>query len=136
MNFEVPLYIFYDASLMYRNYGVVKNGYLFGENMQIMENHDSYHFSAGIAIQNDGNGPIDLESQIPDHHNAMDDMQRSIDLQKAMHHLDQKELRIIKERYFEGFTQSEIAKDLMISQAQVSRIEKQALSHLKKYMTR
>ena len=53
-----------------------------------------------------------------------------------MHHLDQKELRIIKERYFEGFTQSEIAKDLMISQAQVSRIEKQALSHLKKYMTR
>lgn len=92
--------------------------------------------SLSQEVQNDGNGPIDLESQIPDHHNAMDDMQRSIDLQKAMHHLDQKELRIIKQRYFEGFTQSEIAKDLMISQAQVSRIEKQALSHLKKYMTR
>ena len=48
--------------------------------------------SLSQEVQNDGNGPIDLESQIPDHHNAMDDMQRSIDLQKAMHHLDQKEL--------------------------------------------
>ena len=61
-------------------------------------------------------------------------LQTAIDLQKAMHHLDQKEMQIIHERYFQGLTQSEIAKDLMISQAQVSRIEKQALSHLKKYM--
>lgn len=90
--------------------------------------------SLSQEVQNDGNGPIDLESQIPDRHNAIDEIQRTIDLQKAMHCLDQKELHIIKERYFEGFTQSEIAKDLMISQAQVSRIEKQALSHLKKYM--
>ena len=90
--------------------------------------------SLSQEVQNDGNGPIDLESQIPDNHSHMEDIQKTIDLQKAMHHLDQKEMQIIHERYFQGLTQSEIAKDLMISQAQVSRIEKQALSHLKKYM--
>ena len=91
--------------------------------------------SLSQEVQNDGNGLIDLESQIPDHRNDVREIQSMMDLQKAMHHLDKKELQIIKERYYDGFTQSEIAKDLMISQAQVSRIEKQALSHLKKYMT-
>ena len=57
--------------------------------------------SLSQEVQNDGNGPIDLESQIPDHHNAMDDMQRSIDLQKANASSRSKRLRIIKERYFE-----------------------------------
>ena len=90
--------------------------------------------SLSQEVQNDGNGPIDLESQIPDNHSHMEEIQKTIDLQKAMHHLDQKEMQIIHERYFQGLTQSEIAKYLMISQAQVSRIEKQALSHLKKYM--
>ena len=52
-----------------------------------------------------------------------------------MNHLDEKELQIILERYFLDHTQSEIAKELFISQAQVSRLEKQALSHLKKYMS-
>lgn len=91
--------------------------------------------SLSQEVQNDGNGPIDLESQIPDRRSEMMDIQKSIDLQKAMRHLDQKEMQIIHEHYFKGLTQSEIAKDLMISQAQVSRIEKQALSQLKKYMS-
>ena len=90
--------------------------------------------SLSQEVQNDGNGQIDLESQIPDRKNQMEDMQNSIDLYEAMNHLDEKELQIINERYFKGHTQSEIAKELFISQAQVSRIEKQALSHLKKYM--
>ena len=102
----------------------------------LVEALSSTHSVSSLSqeVQNDGNGPIDLESQIPDNHSHMEDIQKTIDLQKAMHHLDQKEMQIIHERYFQGLTQSEIAKDLMISQAQVSRIEKQALSHLKKYM--
>jgi len=48
--------------------------------------------------------------------------------------LDQKEHQVIKQRYFEGLSQSEIAKELFISQAQVSRIEKQALKRLQKYI--
>ena len=91
--------------------------------------------SLSQEVQNDGNGQIDLESQIPDRKNQMEDMQNRIDLHSAMNHLDEKELQIILERYFLDHTQSEIAKELFISQAQVSRLEKQALSHLKKYMS-
>lgn len=91
--------------------------------------------SLSQEVQNDGNGQIDLESQIPDRKNQMEDMQNRIDLHSAMNHLDKKELQIILERYFLDHTQSEIAKELFISQAQVSRLEKQALSHLKKYMS-
>ncbi|WP_028043900.1 sigma-70 family RNA polymerase sigma factor [Candidatus Stoquefichus massiliensis] len=91
--------------------------------------------SLSQEVQNDGNGPIDLESQIPDRKNQMENMQNNIDLYEAMNYLDDKELQIIQERYFKGHTQSEIAKELFISQAQVSRIEKQALSQLKKYMS-
>jgi len=90
--------------------------------------------SLSQEVQNDGQGAIDLESQIPDKRNYIEDMHNSIDLMEAMHHLDKKELQIINERYFKGHTQSEIAKDLLISQAQVSRLEKQALQQLKKYM--
>lgn len=91
--------------------------------------------SLSQEVQNDGNGQIDLESQIPDRKNQMEDMRNRIDLHSAMNHLDEKELQIILERYFLDHTQSEIAKELFISQAQVSRLEKQALSHLKKYMS-
>lgn len=90
--------------------------------------------SLSQEVQNDGQSKIDLESQIPDRHNHIEDIHSSIDLQKAMQHLTKKELQIIQERYYLGHTQSEIAKELMISQAQVSRLEKQALSHLKKHM--
>ena len=91
--------------------------------------------SLSQEVQNDGNGQIDLESQIPDRKNQMEDMQNRIDLHSAVNHLDEKELQIILARYFLDHTQSEIAKELFISQAQVSRLEKQALSHLKKYMS-
>lgn len=90
--------------------------------------------SLSQVVQSDGNGQIDLESQIPDHHSSIENIHNSIDLHEALNHLDEKEMRIIRERYYMGQTQSEIAKELMISQAQVSRIEKQALTHLKKYM--
>jgi len=90
--------------------------------------------SLSQEVQNDGNGLIDLESQIPDRKNHMEEVNIHMDLKEAMNHLDQKELQIIHERYFKGHTQSEIAKELFISQAQVSRIEKQALSQMKKYM--
>lgn len=90
--------------------------------------------SLSQEVQNDGQGVIDLESQIPDRRNDIQDIQNAIDLTEAMQHLDDKELKVINERYFKGQTQSEIAKELFISQAQVSRIEKQALLQLKKYM--
>ncbi len=90
--------------------------------------------SLSQEVQSDGNGQIDLESQIPDKNHNVDDVKNHIDLYDAMNRLDEKELQIINERYFHGHTQSEIAKELFVSQAQVSRIEKQALSRLKKYL--
>lgn len=102
----------------------------------LVEALSSTHGVASLSqeVQSDGSGAIDLESQIPDHRREMDDLNDRIDLREAMNRLDEKELQIIKERYFLGQTQSEIAKELFISQAQVSRLEKKALSHLKKYM--
>lgn len=90
--------------------------------------------SLSQEVLHDGDTQIDLESQIPDKHKNIEDIHSFMDLKEAMNFLDEKELQIINERYFKGHTQSEIAKELFISQAQVSRIEKQALLHLKKYM--
>ena len=59
---------------------------------------------------------------------------QNIDLYDALNHLNQKEHQIIQQRYFEGLSQSEIAKELFISQAQVSRIEKKALNNLHNYL--
>jgi len=58
----------------------------------------------------------------------------TIDLYDALKSLNQKEHRVIKQRYFEGLSQSEIAKELFISQAQVSRIERKALDNLHNYL--
>jgi RNA polymerase sporulation-specific sigma factor len=48
--------------------------------------------------------------------------------------LDEKERYIIEKRYYDDYTQNDIAKELHISQAQVSRVEKQALENMRKYM--
>lgn len=89
--------------------------------------------SLSYPMQDNGN---DLESMIPATNNPLFTIHESIDLHEALNHLNEKELTVIKQRYFNDLTQSEIAQDLLISQAQVSRIEKQALNHLKHYMSK
>lgn len=91
--------------------------------------------SLSQEIQNDGNSQIELVDQMTSPRNEILDLKNHMDLNNALSYLDEKERKIIEQRYFQDFTQSEIAKELFISQAQVSRIEKQALSHLKKYMS-
>ena len=58
--------------------------------------------------------------------------ERSISLEKAMEKLKPRELHILKDRFLIGKTQMEIASELGISQAQISRIEKSAISNIKK----
>ena len=53
-------------------------------------------------------------------------------LKKSLKHLKGKELDIIKKRYYDDMTQTEIANELGISQAQVSRLEKNAIAALRK----
>jgi RNA polymerase sporulation-specific sigma factor len=51
-----------------------------------------------------------------------------------MKRLGEREKHILTLRFFEGKTQMEVAEEIGISQAQVSRLEKSALSHMKKYI--
>ena len=53
-------------------------------------------------------------------------------VEKAMEGLKVRELKILKDRFLIGKTQMEIAEELGISQAQISRIEKSAISNIKK----
>jgi RNA polymerase sporulation-specific sigma factor len=55
-------------------------------------------------------------------------------LEDALEHLPERENHIIKLRYFEGKTQMEVAEEIHISQAQVSRLEKNALSLMKNHL--
>ena len=59
----------------------------------------------------------------------------SLSLSEAMERLNEREYEIISLRFFEGKTQMEVAQIIGISQAQVSRLEKNALKVMKNYLT-
>ena len=73
-----------------------------------------------------------LLDQIKDDHDEIGKLSSLIALKESMKHLSDKEAQIINKRYYQGQTQTEIASELGISQAQVSRLEKSALQCLKK----
>ena len=57
-----------------------------------------------------------------------------ISLREAMNRLPHRERHIIDLRFFEGKTQTEVAEEIHISQAQVSRLEKNALKTMRNYL--
>ena len=58
----------------------------------------------------------------------------NISISEAIKRLPEREQNIISLRFFSGKTQMEIADEIGISQAQVSRLEKNAINHMKKYL--
>ena len=70
--------------------------------------------------------------QIKDEANSDENWLESIALSEAMKRLSEREKKIISLRFYRGKTQMEIADEIGISQAQVSRIEKGALERIKK----
>ncbi len=84
-------------------------------------------------IYNDGGDAILLCDQIEDKKNNKE-FSSKIALEKAIDDLDKRENYILNQRYVMGKTQMEIAKELDISQAQVSRLEKGAIKELKKIL--
>ena len=72
--------------------------------------------------------------QISDHKNKEEKWVESLSLQAAMEHLNERERYIISLRFFDGRTQMEVARDVGISQAQVSRLEKNALRIMRQYL--
>ncbi len=83
-------------------------------------------------IYNDGDESITLLEQIHDKKENSDNWIEKISLFEALKDIPDKEMLILKHRYFEGMTQGEISADIGISQAQVSRLEKSALQRLKR----
>ena len=83
-------------------------------------------------IYNDDGDTLYLLDQIKDDHDEIGKLSSLIALKESMKHLSDKEAQIINKRYYQGQTQTEIASELGISQAQVSRLEKSALQCLKK----
>ena len=84
-------------------------------------------------IYNDGGDTIYLYDQIANKEEEYG-LDSRLALDKAMKNLKEREINILKERFIIGKTQMEIAEELGISQAQISRIEKNAINNIKKYV--
>ena len=85
-------------------------------------------------IFNDGGDPIYVLDQISDEKNKDITWIEEIALREAMHRLNDREKMILSMRFFEGKTQMEVADEIGISQAQVSRLEKSAIQQMQKYV--
>ena len=85
-------------------------------------------------IYNDGGDPIFVMDQISDEKNLDLKWLEGIAIRDALSKLNDREKLILTLRFYEGKTQMEVAEEIGISQAQVSRLEKAALSHMKKYV--
>ncbi len=85
-------------------------------------------------IYNDGGDTIYLADQIEDKNSKMKQVEERIALNEAIKKLKEKEKYIIIERYIIGKTQMELADEIGISQAQISRLEKNALNNIKNKM--
>ena len=83
-------------------------------------------------IFNDGGDTIYLCDQLEDKKNNMYPLEMHIALKEALKKLKDKERYIITERYIIGKTQMELASEIGISQAQISRLEKNGIESLKK----
>ncbi|MCL6451725.1 MAG: RNA polymerase sporulation sigma factor SigG [Acetobacteraceae bacterium] len=83
-------------------------------------------------IYHDGGDPIYVMDQISDDKNHDGQWLEGIAIREALRKLGEREKLILTLRFFEGKTQMEVAQEIGISQAQVSRLEKAALKHMRK----
>mgnify|MGYP002581739106 CR=1 FL=1 len=85
-------------------------------------------------IYHDDGDAIYVMDQLRDERTSDDDWLTHVAIERGMDKLSEREQNIIKLRFFQGRTQMEVAEEIGISQAQVSRLEKNALRHMKKYV--
>ena len=83
-------------------------------------------------IYNEGSESIYVMDQIKDSKNTDELWADNITISEAMKKLNEREKTIISKRFFNGKTQMEVADEIGISQAQVSRLEKSAIERIKK----
>lgn len=85
-------------------------------------------------IYSDGGDPIFVMDQIRDDRHKEIGWVENLSLKEGISNLNDREKMIVQMRFFEGKTQMEVADEIGISQAQVSRLEKAAISHMQKYV--
>ena len=83
-------------------------------------------------IGGEGADALTIGDQVRDDNVSAENWLQNIAIREAMDHLNEREQRILNLRFFQGRTQMEVAGEIGISQAQVSRLEKAALSHMRK----
>ncbi len=83
-------------------------------------------------IYNDGTENIYIMDQVKDDKNSDELWAENLTIKQSMKKLNDKEREILAKRFFDGRTQMEVAEEIGISQAQVSRLEKSAINHIKR----
>ena len=82
-------------------------------------------------VYSDGGDTICVMDQVRDQKNTDENWLEQIALREAMEHLSDREKTILRLRFFEGKTQMEVSAHIGISQAQISRLEKNAIQKIK-----
>ena len=86
-------------------------------------------------VFSDGGDPLTVMDQVRDTRNTDEHWMEQITLRSAFANLGDREKQILSLRFYDGRTQMDVARELSISQAQVSRLEKGAISDLRKYVS-
>ena len=84
-------------------------------------------------VYNDGAESIYIMDQVRDNKNTDEMWTERMTIEGALDRLNEKEKVIVTKRFFDGRTQMEVADEIGISQAQVSRLEKSAIQHIKRW---
>lgn len=90
--------------------------------------------SLSEPVYNDGNEQIRIMDQISDEKNCDENIMEKLSLNDAIKNLSDREKEILLMRYYVGKTQMEVSEEVGISQAQVSRLEKNALKVIKTFL--
>jgi RNA polymerase sporulation-specific sigma factor len=85
-------------------------------------------------VYNDAPDPVYILDLVSDQSDSPESWLEDLALRQAMDKLTERERRVLQGRFFTGWTQAEIASEIQLSQAQVSRIEKTALRRMRNYL--
>ena len=86
-------------------------------------------------VYTEGGDTLYVMDQLSDKKNKEENWVQNLALQDAVARLNERERQIIRMRFYEGQTQMEVAREIGISQAQVSRLEKSALRSMRNYLS-
>ena len=90
--------------------------------------------SVADMVYHDDGDALFVMDQVGDAKNTDEKWISDLAISEAMSKLNDREKLILRKRFFDGRTQIEVADEIGISQAQVSRLEKSALMHMRRYI--